>query len=70
MTQKIFSLKYIAALLLTVGILILGGLNAEQIFQRVIDLIPERGVVLGIGNIVGLGQEIVLHFKNQAVRRG
>ena len=48
----------------------LSGLNAEQIFQRVIDLIPERGVVLGIGNIVGLGQEIVLHFKNQAVRRG
>ena len=30
MAQKIFSLKYIAALLLTVGILILGGLNAEQ----------------------------------------
>src|SRR5579862_7227485 len=30
MTQKIFSVKYIAALLLTVGILILGGLNAEQ----------------------------------------
>jgi poly-gamma-glutamate synthase PgsB/CapB len=48
----------------------LGGLNAEQIFQRVINLIPERGIVLGIGNIVGLGQEIVLHFKNQAVRRG
>src|SRR6516225_9036252 len=30
MTQKIFSFRYIAALLLTVGILILGGLNAEQ----------------------------------------
>ena len=30
MAQKIFSFKYIAALLLTVGILILGGLNAEQ----------------------------------------
>jgi len=29
MTQ-IFSFKYIAALLLTVGILVLGGLNAEQ----------------------------------------
>lgn len=48
----------------------LGGLNAEQVFQRVINLVPERGIVFGIGNIVGLGQEIVLHFKNQAVRHG
>ena len=30
MTQKIFSFRYIATLLLTVGLLILGGLNAEQ----------------------------------------
>jgi two-component system NtrC family sensor kinase len=30
MTQKIFSFKYIATVLLTVGILILGGLNAQQ----------------------------------------
>lgn len=47
-----------------------GGLNAEQVFERVLATIPEKGVVVGIGNIVGLGQEIVLHFQNRAVRDG
>ena len=46
----------------------LGGLNAEQVYERVLGLIQERGVVVGIGNIVGLGQEISLHFRNRAVR--
>ena len=30
MTRKIFSFKYIVTVLLTVGILILGGLNVQQ----------------------------------------
>jgi len=46
-----------------------GGMGAELVFERVINLVPERGVVVGIGNIVGLGQEIALHFKNRAVAR-
>ena len=46
----------------------LGGLNAEQVYERVLNLAEDRGVVVGIGNIVGLGQEIVLHFKNRAIR--
>ena len=48
----------------------LGGMDAERIYERVLDVVEERGVVVGIGNIVGLGEEIVLHFKNQAVRNG
>ena len=44
-----------------------GGRNAEQVFERVLALVAHRGVVVGIGNIVGLGQEIVLHFQNRAV---
>ena len=48
----------------------LGGLNAERVYERVLDLVDEQAVVVGIGNIVGLGEEIVLHFKNRAVVRG
>ncbi len=48
----------------------LGGLDAEQIYERVLDLAEDRAVVVGIGNIVGLGEEIVLHFKNRAVAHG
>ncbi len=48
----------------------LGGLDAEQVYERILDLVEDRAVVVGIGNIVGLGQEIVLHFKNRAVRHG
>ena len=48
----------------------LGGLDAEQVYERVLDLVDDRGVVVGIGNIVGLGEEIVLHFKNRAIGHG
>lgn len=48
----------------------LGGMDAEHVFERVLDLVHERAVVVGIGNIVGLGQEIVLHFRNRAVHHG
>lgn len=47
----------------------LGGLDAERVYEHVLDLVEHRGVVVGIGNIVGLGEEIVLHFKNRAERR-
>lgn len=47
----------------------LGGMDAERVYERVLELIEGRGVVVGIGNIVGLGAEIVLHFKNRAERR-
>jgi len=44
----------------------LGGYSAEQVYERVLALVERRGVVVGIGNIVGLGQEIVLHFRNRS----
>ena len=46
----------------------LGGRSAEQVYERVLALVDRRGVVVGIGNIVGLGQEIALHFHNRAER--
>jgi hypothetical protein len=48
----------------------LGNRNAESVYEHVLDLVREEAVVVGIGNIVGLGEEIVLHFSNRAVRHG
>jgi hypothetical protein len=45
-------------------------MSAERVYERVLNLVEVRGVVVGIGNIVGLGQEIALHFSNRAVKRG
>lgn len=46
----------------------LGGMRPERVYERVLDLVDRRGIVFGIGNIVGLGEEIALHFKNRADR--
>ncbi len=48
----------------------LGGRGAEAVYEHVLDLVKEKGIVVGIGNIVGLGEEIVLHFRNRMVRGG
>lgn len=48
----------------------LGGLDAERIYERILDLTEGPTVVVGIGNIVGLGEEVALHFRNRAVARG
>ena len=48
----------------------LGGRDAEYVYEHVLAHVRESAVVLGIGNIVGLGEEIVLHFDNRAVQRG
>ena len=47
----------------------LGGMDAADVYEHVLDLVHDRAVVVGVGNIVGLGEEIVLHFKNRAVGR-
>ncbi|MEK7348937.1 MAG: poly-gamma-glutamate synthase PgsB [Candidatus Eisenbacteria bacterium] len=46
----------------------LGGRTAEHVYERILALAGPRATVVGIGNIVGLGQEIVLHFQNRAER--
>jgi len=48
----------------------LGGRNAESVYEHVLALVKREAVVVGIGNIVGLGEEIVLHFRNRALRHG
>lgn len=46
----------------------LGGMDAARIVPRVLALVERRGVVVGIGNIVGLGEDLVLEFRNRSVR--
>ena len=48
----------------------LGGRSAESVFEHVLDRVERDAVLVGIGNIVGLGEEIVLHFRNRAVHDG
>jgi poly-gamma-glutamate synthase PgsB/CapB len=48
----------------------LGGRSSESVFEHVLDLVQGEAVVVGVGNIVGLGEEIALHFSNRAVRDG
>lgn len=48
----------------------LGGLDAESIYEHVLDLVEDRAVVVGIGNIVGLGEEIALSFSNREALHG
>ncbi len=47
-----------------------GGRDAESVYEHVLGLVEREAVVVGIGNIVGLGEEIVLHFRNRALRHG
>ena len=48
----------------------LGGRVAEDVYEHVLNLVEDRATVVGIGNIVGLGEEIVMHFSNRAVSHG
>lgn len=48
----------------------LGGLDPEGVYEHLLGLVTERADIFGIGNIVGLGEEIVLHFRNRAVSHG
>ncbi len=43
----------------------LGGSPAEEVFEQVVGLTEEKSLVIGIGNIVGLGEEIVMTFTNR-----
>jgi len=45
----------------------LGGRSAEDVYEHLLGLVQGQAVVVGIGNIVGLGEEIVLHFQNRAI---
>jgi poly-gamma-glutamate synthase PgsB/CapB len=48
----------------------LGGHAAESVYEHVLDRADGHAIVFGIGNIVGLGEEIVLHFRNREVKHG
>jgi poly-gamma-glutamate synthase PgsB/CapB len=43
----------------------LGDASAEEVFERVLSLTSQESLVIGIGNIVGFGEEIVAYFTNR-----
>jgi len=43
----------------------LGGYPVDEVFEQILSLTASESVVVGIGNIVGLGEEIVTHFINR-----
>ena len=43
----------------------LGGRPLEAIFNSILNLTLEKSLVLGIGNIVGFGEQIVSYFKER-----
>ncbi len=44
-----------------------GGYNPEEIFENIVSLTPTAALIVGIGNIVGLGEEIVQRFSTRGV---
>ena len=41
--------------------------DPSQVFERAFQLTPRRSVVVGIGNLVGRGDEIARYFENRRV---
>jgi gamma-polyglutamate synthase len=48
----------------------LGGRSLESIFNSIVNLTSEKSMVLGIGNIVGFGEEIVNFFMERGTELG
>ena len=46
----------------------LGGKTAEEVFRKVVELTPERAIVVGVGNIGGTGGEILSLFRERSER--
>jgi|SRR6187399_715175 len=42
------------------------GLTTEEIFERLVSLVEGSALLMGMGNVGGLGLELVRHFKNRA----
>ena len=45
----------------------LGAADPEEVFERTFELTPQRSVVVGIGNLVGRGDQIVRYYENRRV---
>jgi len=44
----------------------MGGIEVEDVFERCMELTPQRSIIVGIGNIGGIGGEIVSYFEARA----
>ncbi|MCK4410616.1 MAG: poly-gamma-glutamate synthase PgsB, partial [Candidatus Eisenbacteria sp.] len=46
----------------------LGGKTAEEVFRKVVELTPERAIVVGVGNIGGAGGKVLSLFRERSER--
>ena len=44
----------------------LGGKSAEEVFRKVVELTPDRALVVGVGNIGGAGGKILSLFRERS----
>lgn len=43
----------------------MGGRSAEEVFEKAVSLVEAKATVVGVGNIVGFGEEVAQHFINR-----
>jgi gamma-polyglutamate synthase len=48
----------------------LGGLDAARVYEGILERVEDRAIIVGIGNIVGLGEQVALQFRSRAVSIG
>jgi hypothetical protein len=45
-------------------------LRTEEVFERIVSLAPRSAMIMGMGNVGGLGIDLARHFANRATPRG
>jgi poly-gamma-glutamate synthase PgsB/CapB len=51
------------------NVLDLGGKNAEEIFEQCMELTPASSRIIGVGNIGGVGKDVVNYFEARSIHR-
>jgi hypothetical protein len=44
----------------------MGGCSAQEIYARIVELTPERSLVIGVGNIGGVGGELMTLVRSKS----
>lgn len=42
-----------------------GGRTPEEVFQKVVSFAEQKAIIIGVGNVVGFGEEMVMNFTNR-----
>jgi hypothetical protein len=44
----------------------IGGAEVEDVFEKCVELTPRKSKIVGVGNIGGIGRELLGYFKARA----